>query len=756
MSGCGKSSLVRAGVLPALSRPGVIEGVGLCRRVVLRPGDGLGDVFDALAVALLREEALPELAHDGTTAAQLAESLRENPAGAAMMVKGAISQAAGDLKPAEEGARQPQARLLLLVDQLEELFTNDKIPRNDRRRFGSLLKSLACEPLSQTWVIATLRSDFYAPLADVPELAELKGGLGQYDLPSPGPAEIALLVREPAAAAGLRFEQDPDGQRLDDVLRDEAAQDASLLPLLEFTLNELYERRSDHGKLTFEAYQAMGGVKGALAQRAESTFMGLPPEVQGELPAVFRQLVTIGTLSDETPTGQQTPLARFAGFVRRGCSLCRPLLRPGCSCPTTPAMARRWCASRHESLLARWGRLQRWLADDRELLRVKARVERAAARWLQEGRRADLLLTAGKPLQEAEQLQASGFELEPGVEEMIAASRKKARRNRRLRQAAIAALATLTMAACGLAVLAQFQRDRAELESRHAKTARDEAQNQRDRAQLESRRAEAARDQARQRFQLALEALNDMVSGIQRKLSTRPGTLALRKDLLENARKGLRKLLQEAEKQGNPDHSLVWSYFQMGDVERILGNTSAAKQQYSSGYELASKLAAADSGSDQAQRDLGASYSRLGDVALQMGQTQQSLDYYEMALAVNEKRAAADPQDAQTRLDLGFSYNKLGDATLQLGKAEEALDFYRKALAIHERVSAADPQDTPGATRPGRQLRQSWRHDPAVGPNAGFAGILPEGASDRGASGGGRPQEFRSATRRECLLRKTR
>ena len=66
-----------AGVLPALSRPGVIEGVGLCRRVVLRPGDGLGDVFDALAVALLREEALPELAYDGTTAAQLAESCRE-------------------------------------------------------------------------------------------------------------------------------------------------------------------------------------------------------------------------------------------------------------------------------------------------------------------------------------------------------------------------------------------------------------------------------------------------------------------------------------------------------------------------------------------------------------------------------------------------------------------------------------------------------------------------------------------------------
>ncbi len=734
MSGCGKSSLVRAGVLPALSRPGVIEGVGLCRRVVFRPGDGLGDVFDALAAALLRNEALPELAHDGTTAAQLAQSLRENPGAAAMMVKGAISQAAGGLKPAEEGARQPQARLLLLVDQLEELFTNDKISPDDRRKFACLLRSLACDPLSQTWVIATLRSDFYAPLAHVPELAELKEGLGQYDLPSPSPAEIGLLVREPAAAAGLRFEQTPEGERLDDVVRDEASQDASLLPLLEFTLNELYDRRSDRGKLTFEAYQAIGGVNGALAQRAESTFTALPADVQRELPAVFRQLVTIGTLSDETPAGQQTPLARFAASPAR-MQFVEAFIAARLFVSDHAGDGTAVVRITHESLLARWGRLQRWLAEDRELLRVKARVERAAARWLQEGRRADLLLTAGRPLQEAEQLHASGFELEPAVQEMIAASRKRAQRNRRLRQAAIAALALLTMAACGLAVVARVQRDRAndnaqradenarlaetardqarvqrdrandnaqraDENARLAETARDQARVQRDRANDNAQRAdenarlaETARDQARQRFQLALDALKDMVSGIQRKLATRPGTLALRKDLLENARKGLQRLLQEAEKQGNPDHTLVWSYFQMGDVERILGNTSAAKKQYASGYELASKLAVADSGSAQAQRDLGVSYSRLGDVTLQMGQTQEALDFYRKALAVDESRAAADPEDAQVQRDQGYSYNKFGDAMFQLGRAQEALDFYRRSLAIRERLAAADPGD---------------------------------------------------------------
>jgi tetratricopeptide (TPR) repeat protein len=678
MSGCGKSSLIRAGVLPALSRPGVIEGVGLCRRAILRPRDGLGDIFDATAAALLHPEALPELARDGTTAAQLARSLRENPAGAAMMVKGTISQAAGGLTPVAEGAKQPQARLLLLVDQLEELFTDDKTTSGDRRKFACLLTSLACDPLSHTWVIATLRSDFYAPLAEVPELADLKQGLGQYDLPSPSPAEIGLLVREPASAAGLRFEQKPEGERLDDVLRDEASRDASLLPLLEFTLSELYERRTDRGKLTFAAYQAIGGVKGALAQRAESTFSNLPAEVQRELPAVFRRLVTVGTLSDETATARQAPLTRFAGsparmqFVQ---AFIAARLFVSDLADDESAVVR----ITHESLLARWQRLQRWLANDRELLRMKARVERAAARWLQEGRRADLLLTAGKPLQEAEQLHAAGFELEPDVDAMIAASRQRARRNRRLRQAAVAALAALALAASGLAVVAHIQRDRANGNAR--------------RADENARRAETARDQARQRFQLALDALNDMVFGIQHKLQNRPGTLVLRKDLLENARRGLEKLLQEAEKQGNPDQTLVWSYFRMGDVEQILGNTFAANKEYTSGYELASKLAAADPGNHAAQRDLSASCSRLGDVTLQLGRTQQSLDFYQKALTVAERLAAADAQDDQAQRDLAFGYDRLGDVTLQLGRAQESLDFYRKALAIRERLPAADPQD---------------------------------------------------------------
>ena len=98
-SGVGKSSLVRAGVLPWLVKPGVIDGVGLWRWAVMRPSEvNEGDLFDALASALMRAEGLPEIGSDGTGLAQLAAMLREKPEGVGMLIKGALSQAAREIQ----------------------------------------------------------------------------------------------------------------------------------------------------------------------------------------------------------------------------------------------------------------------------------------------------------------------------------------------------------------------------------------------------------------------------------------------------------------------------------------------------------------------------------------------------------------------------------------------------------------------------------------------------------------------------------
>ncbi len=199
-----------------------------------------------------------------------------------------------------------------------------------------------------------------------------------------------------------------------------------------------------------------------------------------------------------------------------------------------------------------------------------------------------------------------------------------------------------------------------------------------------------ARDAAQRRFRLALDALNDMVQGIQTKLEVRPDTEDLRRDLLENARRRVQELLQEAQRQGNPDQTLVWTYFRMGDVDQVLGDTLAAKKEYTSGSDLAIKLAEAAPHDSSAQSDLGIGYINLGNIAQQLGQTQEALDDYHKALLVRQQRAEADPKDSKAQRGLSINYELLGDVTKRMGRSDEALDFYRKSSAICQQLADAD------------------------------------------------------------------
>ena len=434
MSGSGKSSLVRAGVLPRLLEPGagVIEGGALWRHAVLRPADAAGEVFDGLAAALMREKALPELAADGTTASELGRLLRENPKGVALLVKGGLSQVAAEHKRGEAQTAQPEARLALVVDQLEELFTLEQISADGRRGFVDALSALAQS--GRCFVVATLRSDFYGRCEELPELMALKQGAGQYHLEPPSAAEIAQMIRLPARAAGLRFEQDKATQAgLDEVLRDAALDQAGHLPLLEFALEELYRQRTPEGLLTQSAYAGMGGVEGALIKRAEEVFASLSPSHQPALPEVFGALVRIGVGDEEVFN------RRYAAF-------------DSFTTPDSRALVDAFVASRlfvadrsddgravvsiaHEALLRSWPRLRSWLEDNRELLRVRGRVSAAAALWVEKGRRGDLLLAEGKALEEAlPLLSIRGIDVSADERNFIAASEGRARQRRRARR----------------------------------------------------------------------------------------------------------------------------------------------------------------------------------------------------------------------------------------------------------------------------------------------------------------------------------
>ena len=498
-SGSGKSSLARAGMLPLLTGPRAIEESlrgGFCRRAVMRPADAQLPIT-ALAEALFESDALPELAESGD-AQDLASIFVESPRAAAAQVKSALGRAAAALgsETTQEG------RLILVVDQLEELWTREGVDDQDRSCFVAVIDALARS--GNVWVIATLRSDFYSALQTNDTLRTLKGKSGQIDLVAPDAGEVAQIVRRPAQVAGLTWEKDGEsGRTLDELLLNEASEGPDALPLLEYALSMLWERR-EGTTLTIAAYRQLGGIDGALAERAERVWAELPRDAQAAFAVVLRTLVEVGA-------GERT-------ITRRRAPRSEVITGPGAESLVDQMLAARLLVAdgdqdeavlsvAHEALFRTWPRAHAMIEAERELLRIRSRVRGEAARWEREGRRPDLLLRGGRPLEEARLLVSASFTLTPAEADFVGASERQATRHRRIRTGASIAILILALAAGMFAWLADGRRRDAEVARTNAMVAKAKAERAEAGLQLERGIGELAeRDDRRalERFEAAL------------------------------------------------------------------------------------------------------------------------------------------------------------------------------------------------------------------------------------------------------------
>lgn len=460
-SGSGKSSLVKAGLLPDLKLQGMIGHVALIRHAIFRPTDGDGDLLDKLAAAIISPTALPELAALEYEPGTLKALLRDAPAQASLPIR----QGLGEASKAAELTVIGEARLLIMIDQLEEMFTLDGVTDAERDLFIAALEALA--KCGLVWVIATMRSDFFDRLGTQPRLLSLTSGEARYVLAPPEPSEIAQIIRQPAREAGLNFETDTTrGLSLDEVIRAAATRDPGALPLLSFLLDQLWQRRSDAGELTFAAYHDLGGLEGALGRRAEEVFAAQPPDVQAALPIIVRALVTVSQGANTTVSARTVPLSTFPeGTPAR--ALINAFLAPEARLlvaddfsetaqgeNTTPN-ARPHSGAQvrvaHEALLSHWPRMKDQIADESRDLEMLGRLENAALRWRtsEKKSRDSLVLPKGQPLNEALDLARRwGAGLSADVAEFIRQSRRVAKR--RMRRLAFA----LSGAAVSLPILA--------------------------------------------------------------------------------------------------------------------------------------------------------------------------------------------------------------------------------------------------------------------------------------------------------------
>ncbi|MFH1136492.1 MAG: ATP-binding protein, partial [Pseudomonadota bacterium] len=450
-SGSGKSSLARSGVLGSLIHEPLDSDPVDWRYAVLTPSEIAGDLLSGLARHLMSDAALPELRSHAEGLDDLIRCLRTDPVKAFDLRIKQLLRGTGD-------GKKGQRRLLLLVDQLEELFTHPAISRAEAECFLEAI--LAFSKGGGVWTLSTIRSDFYRELQQSPALMALKGGWGAFDLRPPEAGDIHRLITGPAALAGLVFAKNELNVSLDQIILNESAGSPEALPLLEYFLSELYQRRSTDGTLTFAQYENLGGVEGALGLRAERVYNSLSKKSQDALPVVLNQLVAVDKDS----------------VVRR-----RAKFEDLTDAPEKQLLVEVYISERllvsdhgevvvaHEALLRRWDRAAQWIEAHHEALGVKTRVHANFERWKKEGCPDDLLLGQGKPVAEAESLLTKHEEilnkdLVGYIRDSADYHAARSNRARRRWQTAAAFFAVLALAACAAGVYAWTQRNVAEKE----------------------------------------------------------------------------------------------------------------------------------------------------------------------------------------------------------------------------------------------------------------------------------------------------
>ena len=373
-SGSGKSSIVNAGLLPVLrSAPdGAVWMV-----LTLRPeADPLASLARSIA-SVQREQS--NAANIEIEAGRLRRHMAEDPVSSRGMFARLI---------AEHVVRTPQAgqiaptHVLVIVDQLEELFTlvDDEAVR---LRFVEELAAAASATTLPIHVLAGFRADYYHRLTQVPLLNQLFRK-GQLNVGAMEPAALRRVVEQPAAKAGLRFEEGLIRTILDDM---RGGGDA--LPLLEFLLDQLWQAaRPDRSRiLTREHYERVGGVQGAIARYADEVYLSLPEADQDQLHTLLvSRLVRVG----DEELDSRKPLVGLAALPvaeRRLIELLATKRLLTVSDDRAELV--------HEALLRKWDRFKRWIDTERQDLQFRDRLEEDAKSWTANKESSQFLLAEG-------------------------------------------------------------------------------------------------------------------------------------------------------------------------------------------------------------------------------------------------------------------------------------------------------------------------------------------------------------------------
>jgi formylglycine-generating enzyme required for sulfatase activity len=417
-SGSGKSSVARAGLIPAWKNENAGRGAIHIVTPTARPLESLG-------ASLTRES------ESVTATSTLMDDMQKDARSLRLYVKKMLSNSG-------------ETNLLLVVDQFEEVFTLCKDPV-ERKAFIENLLSLVDGEHHAAQVILTLRADFYHQCAEYEGLRQALEKHQAY-IGAMTQDELREAIIQPAEKNGWDFQPG----LVDLILRDVGTEPGAL-PLLSHALLETWKRRQGR-TLTLHGYHDAGGVKKAITQTAESVYDGLLLEEQTIARGIFLRLTELGEGVQDTR--RRVKMDELAQATNR--DLVEKVLK-------TLTDARLVTAEQdsaevaHEALIREWGTLRKWLDEDRESLRLHRHLTESAAEWQRRGREASELYRGTRLKQIQEGMKKHSEQLSPLEMEFLKAS-QQVKSQERLRWIALSGMGIMLLLAAVLAQMSYFNR----------------------------------------------------------------------------------------------------------------------------------------------------------------------------------------------------------------------------------------------------------------------------------------------------------
>ncbi|MDP2537352.1 nSTAND1 domain-containing NTPase [Alteromonas stellipolaris] len=696
-SGSGKSSLVHAGLLPRLLNNKGANGVHAIDYASIDIADiQAAQIVDELAACMLDWDINDAPLFEGESADSLAAKLKGDP-------KSVINIAKTKLTTASQYNNVAFPCYVIVLDRLEAYLATNHVDSAHKQAVFTLLETLAESGF--ILMLLVCRNDFYHHLAAYPSLMKNKERGAHFDLTPPSASELSQMIRLPAIAAGLEWEEDSNTDvTLDDIILTDAAAEPNCLPLLQYTLQELYLQRTDN-LLQVSTYKQLGGIEGAIGHKAEQLYLQMSALVKTALDRVLPLIVTLtqdgSNLTSRTAFWSELNNDNEKKFVELMVEhrLFVSHLYQDKACFKVA----------HEAVLRRWQRVQDWIQQHQSALVSKGRLEQQTKQWLQDNKSKAFLLTEGKPLTDALALKGdTSLNLTKDELALIRASQKTVQRKRVIRGVTFAALAFLTVISFGAMLQSQqsqqlAERKRLEAENLMGYMIGDFANKLRSVKRMDllegiSEQALSYVEQAQQTSEYGFFTISPPKASFelrfQHALSLQAmaevrfyrDDVATAKEAYEEADEHIKALLSDAPNHFELLKAAGANAFWLGHIAYNDGLMDIARTAFERYLGYSERMLALAPDNTDAMMEVAYAQNSLGSLEYENFEFSKSIEYFSASLKLKQYIAEQNPGDLDAQLYAADTLSWIASATVHTGEYEKAYELYEAAETTFENL----------------------------------------------------------------------